>query len=227
MFLGNAAFGGEQTQGRSGSFTPFSDTSYNVWKKALELSYTPQRVTGPGQVASDLARFYVKDLGLNEKTIEMVSSVAQGIAQISDKQTIDTVLNGVEFALNNLPPELLTNTQYDPFNDPFFLSGQAQEWVQKCVRASQQTPIYAVDKSVFGGNEQTAGVFNVQTITPKPTISTQIVKQPLSTIKTGSTVAPPVIQKTPVSVQQYLEPANEGGGLKLAAVVAAIASFLI
>jgi hypothetical protein len=229
MFLGNAAdFGGSTTEGGQWiDVRPSFNASLSVWRQALAMTYAGAGI-GPGALGMALAERYLSESNLPDWVIKSVSEFAYSIAQISDKITVETILKGVEFAIHNIP-------------DGLDIPGNYGSWRALTFASIDKPTQYPIDVSVFGDDANAAQNFvthKTEQITFTP------VKTTTGTVKTGQAnfMPSPVIktdpsgpvryspQNLPQNLTQYSdEPLNQqssGSGIRIAAIAAALASFL-
>lgn len=215
MFLGNADFGGSATSGGQWiDVRPPFDASIDVWRQALSMAYAGKGI-GPDGIGAALAERYLFDSQLPEWVIKAVSEFASAIAQISNKITVDTILKGVEFAVNNIPPYGL--------DEP----GSYGAWRALTIASLNNPTQYPIDYDAFGDDDTAGDDFVTHIVAPSKVIPTKTTSIPgKSYFEAPQTTAPAVIQKN-TSVNQYLEPASNTSGIRIAAIAAALASFLI
>jgi hypothetical protein len=213
MLIGAASFGGGgNTGGQWIDVRPDFDASIEQWRLALSMAYAGKGI-GPDGVGAALAERYLFDSEFPEWVIKSVSEFASSIAQISDKITVETILKGIEFAVNNVPDGGLD------------IPGNYGSWRALTFASLYQPLQYPIDFEVFGGDSDASDDFEIHTIKPV------VFNTPQPTIKTGQAVAPGGIKNNDAnieSIRPYLEPVTTNRSpVSIVAIAAVLASFLI
>jgi len=221
MMLGAATYGGAYTTGGWIDLIPPDDASIDVWKKALAMAYQG-KISGnttldPGNVAYALADRYLQDSNVPGDLGPLFGAIASMIAQISNNQTVESILTGVEWAARNIPSNLVNSADVE-------YSGVFRDWRNAAIAASQQTSIYPLNLGVFGSNSDITKAFEVHTVkTPTAPLNTTVTSTTNMTTRPSANTtvtAPRPVTRAPV-------PAPAQSGLSIAAIAGLLASFFL
>ncbi len=192
-------FGGTVTTGGWVDLVPAPESTIDVWRQALKLSY-PGYLDGrttstPGAIGAALALHYFADSDLTPVQMNTMEGIGYRIAAMNTNQAIDNILNGLEWAYQNY-------------------SDNALELSNQAVIMSQKPPQYPINYSVFGDNSNFTIEADQIHDAPKPVARPNTAPQML-----------PIIDNRNLPPEQTFQ-SPETSGIKIATIAAAIASFL-